>query len=55
MYTNQECSVRWGSEHSDYVNVSNGVKQGRVISPILFNCYIDKLFSQLDILVSDVM
>ena len=26
MYTNQGCSVRWGSEHSDYYNVSNGVK-----------------------------
>ena len=48
MYTNQECSVRWGSEHSDFFNVSNSVKQRRVISPILFSCYIDKLFSQLD-------
>ena len=42
MYTNQERSVRWGSEHSNYFNVSNGVKQGGVISPILFSCYIDK-------------
>ena len=48
MYTNQECSVRWGSEHSDYFNVSNCVKQGGVISHILFSCYIDKLFSQLE-------
>ena len=48
MYTIQECSVRWGSEHSDYFNVSNGVKQGGVISLILFSCYIDKLFSQLE-------
>ena len=46
MYTNQECSVGWGSEHSDYFNVPNGVKQGGVISPILFSCFIDKLFSQ---------
>ena len=23
MYTHQECSVRWGSEHSLYFNVSN--------------------------------
>ena len=46
MYTNQECSVRWGSDHSDYFNVSNGVKQGGVISPILFSCFIDKLLSQ---------
>ena len=48
MYTNQQCSVRRGSEHSDYFNVSNGVKHGGVISPILFSCYIDKLFSQLE-------
>ena len=51
MYTNQECSARWGSEHSDYFNVSNCVKQGGVISPILFSCYIDKLFSQIEHLV----
>ena len=36
-----------GYEHSDSFNVSNGVKQGRVISPLMFSCYIDKLFSQL--------
>ena len=48
MYTNQECSVRWGSEHSDFFNVSNGVKQGEVISPTLFSFYIDKMFSQLE-------
>ena len=44
MYTNQSCYVKWGNEHSDSFNVSNGVKQGRVISPLLFCCYIDKLF-----------
>ena len=48
MYTNQECSIRWGSEHSDFFNVSNGVKQGGVISPILFSCYIVKLFLQFE-------
>ena len=48
MHTNQECSVRWGSEHLDYFIVTNGVKQGGVISLILFSCYIDKLFSQLE-------
>ena len=40
MYTNQECSVRWGFEHSDYINVSNDVKQGGGISPILFSCVV---------------
>ena len=35
------------NELSDCFNVSNGVKQGGVISPLLFSCYIDNLFSQL--------
>ena len=48
MYTSQECNVRWGFEHSDYSNVATGVKQGGVMSPMLFSCYIDKLFSQLE-------
>ena len=26
MYTNQSCYVKWGNEHSDRFNVSNGVK-----------------------------
>ena len=47
MYTNQSCYVKWGNEHSDSFNVSNGVKQGGVISLQLFSCYIDKIFSQL--------
>ena len=48
MYTHQSCYVKWGNDHSDSFNVSNGVKQGGVISPLLFSCYIDKLFSQLE-------
>ena len=47
MYTNQVCTVKWNNELSDCFNVSNGVKQGGVISPLLFSCYIDNLFSQL--------
>ena len=37
------CYVKWGNEHSDSINVSNGVKQAGVISPLLFSCYIDFL------------
>ena len=47
MYTNQKCHVRWNNEHSDSFSVSNGVKQGGVISPLLFSIYIDNLFSKL--------
>ena len=39
MYTNQSCSVKWDNEHSDYIKILNGVKQGGVISPLLFSCY----------------
>ncbi len=36
MYGNQNLRVRWESTHSSYFNVSNGVKQGGVISPSYF-------------------
>ena len=45
MHINQSCYVKWGNEHSDSFNISNGVKQV-VISPLLFSCYIDNFFSQ---------
>ncbi len=43
MYVNQTLRVRCESTHSSYFNVSNVVKQGGVISPILFCIYIDGL------------
>ena len=35
--------VRWSNTISTHFTVANGVKQGGVISPILFNIYMDKL------------
>ena len=42
-YTKQEMKVRWGNTISSSFKVGNGVKQGGILSPVLFNIYIDKL------------
>ena len=47
MYTNQSCNVKWDNKQSDYFKILNGIKQGGIISPLLFRCYIDNLFTQL--------
>ena len=37
MYVNQKCYVKWADELSEPFTVANGVKQGAVISPLLFS------------------
>ena len=48
-YSNQELTVRWNASFSSSIkfNVSNRVRQGGVISPILFTIYIDELLKRL--------
>ena len=47
MYTNQLVRVRWGDYTTTTFSVSNGVKQGGVLSPILFSIYVDELLTRL--------
>ena len=39
-YQTQPMCIKWGKVNSDYFNVSNGVRQGGVLSPKLFAIYI---------------
>ena len=47
MYTSQVIRMKWNGVCSDYFSVRNGVKQGGVISPVLFSVYVDGLLKLL--------
>ena len=42
-YSRQRMFVRWGNICSTCFCVTNGVKQGGIISPMIFNSYMDDL------------
>ena len=47
LYTANQVRVLWAGLASDYFTAQNGVKQGGVLSPILFCIYIDELLIKL--------
>ena len=42
-YSNQHVHVKWANILSTLFNVSNGVRQGEILFPALFNAYMDDL------------
>ena len=51
MYTSQTLRVKWGNSVSRNFNCLNGVKQGGILSPILFCIYMDELLNTLVVIL----
>ena len=47
MYQEQKAGVRWGQVKSEEFHVSNGTRQGSVMSPILWAVYCDPMIQRL--------
>ena len=47
MYLKQKLQVKWNDFKSAKFNVTNGVRQGGVLSPLLFSVYMDELLEKL--------
>ena len=45
--TDHASKIKWGTNFSSPFTVTNGVKQGGVLSPYLFAVYLDELSIQL--------
>ena len=46
-YKEQKMEIKWGKHFSEPFHVSNGVRQGGVLSPYLFAVYLDDLSNEL--------
>ena len=46
-YSKQQFCIKWGGSFSTKFTITNGVRQGGVISPVYFNVYMDQLSCNL--------
>jgi hypothetical protein len=47
MYENQYACVKYKNSLSNSWNIKNGVRQGGVLSPFFFSCYIDEILEKI--------
>ena len=47
VYEEQQAWVRWGTSRSRTFSVTNGTRQGSILSPALFSVYMDDLIYRL--------
>ena len=52
-YQTKTMCVKWGKANSPYFNVTNGVRQGGILSPKLFAIYVDDLSHELTLCKSE--
>ena len=48
MYDGSESCVRVGNDHTEWFTVATGVRQGDVLSPLLFNILLDFVLREID-------
>uniref|UniRef100_A0A8D8W5N2 Craniofacial development protein 2 n=2 Tax=Cacopsylla melanoneura TaxID=428564 RepID=A0A8D8W5N2_9HEMI len=46
LYWNQTANLRFEDEHTEYVQILRGVRQGCILSPLIFNLYSEKIFRE---------
>lgn len=48
LYNNVNCSVRINGHLTDWFTVNSGLKQGCLLSPLIFNLFVNDLSGALD-------